>query len=605
MSLKYVSAVIVCAAMATQAFAYDSIATWTARVNSDLDAFDVDATQGSSDTSDARVLNWQGCRVLEALHQMHELTSGGNDTGYLQDMDRNIWNMRVLMTDNTGAYESDNDGYEGWDQTTNLENALHSSEEKFLHYGIIVEKWAKFILTVRANSALNTTYGSHADELEQQINNELLPRWDDWWSNKYLTYLDNNEPSPAETEPTNRYLAMVRAFYLMAQVTPDKAHYRMRADRMAQHFKDALTVNPESSIAYAWNKHEPVTVQDASEITPVPEDASHMTVDLAGALATYAAGGPIDSTDINAMAHTVHQVMWDGSSTNPILYDSVEGCPTGPCLADEMELEHGDLARWEPDLWALYELARSKVYTSGSPRSEHKDVQSMATILRQHPDQTTPGTVTLARPTNGATGQTGVLSFAWQPALRASHYTLQVSTSSSFSTFAVNRGKIVGTNAIARGLAHGQTYYWRVTARNHDGTLTSTSSTYSFTTKSAPTYTLTFWHSDSRGIDATKTGRHFKQVLVDGVVVWEADLFADGTSWTSQSINVTTEVGTKEHVTIELRLYEKSAVSNNGVDAYFDDVSSRTPTCRTVTLKKTGSATTSTRSCGITRRAAA
>ncbi|CAI6025165.1 right-handed parallel beta-helix repeat-containing protein [Cohnella sp. JJ-181] len=78
--------------------------------------------------------------------------------------------------------------------------------------------------------------------------------------------------------------------------------------------------------------------------------------------------------------------------------------------------------------------------------------------------------------------------------------------------------------------------------------------------------TLTFWEKDSIGSDTPNYW--YKQALVDGVVVWESDVTADGTSWQQRSVPINP---TGSSFTLQFRLISKQAVSNYPISFYVDD----------------------------------
>jgi len=61
------------------------------------------------------------------------------------------------------------------------------------------------------------------------------------------------------------------------------------------------------------------------------------------------------------------------------------------------------------------------------------------------------------------------------------------------------------------------------------------------------------------------SGYHFKQLLVDGTVVWEEDVADGAFAWRKVTIDVTEHVRGKTGVTVALRLIDKKGVSNFGV----------------------------------------
>jgi len=60
-------------------------------------------------------------------------------------------------------------------------------------------------------------------------------------------------------------------------------------------------------------------------------------------------------------------------------------------------------------------------------------------------------------------------------------------------------------------------------------------------------------------------GYHFKQLLVDGAVVWEADVAGGNAGWQSVDVDVTEQARGKPEVTVSFRLLDKQGVSNFGV----------------------------------------
>jgi len=107
-----------------------------------------------------------------------------------------------------------------------------------------------------------------------------------------------------------------------------------------------------------------------------------------------------------------------------------------------------------------------------------------------------PPVPTLSSPTDGATGVATKPTLSWNASTGATSYTLQVSTSSSFSSFAVNQSGINTTSYAVSGLANSTTYYWRVNATNSNGT-SDWSSIWSFTTVSATASWTTYDISNS------------------------------------------------------------------------------------------------------------
>lgn len=65
--------------------------------------------------------------------------------------------------------------------------------------------------------------------------------------------------------------------------------------------------------------------------------------------------------------------------------------------------------------------------------------------------------------------------------------------------------------------------------------------------------------------DGATAGYHFKQLLIDGQVVWEADVAGGDAKWHDVSVDVSREVKGKARVTLTFRLIDKQPVGNFGV----------------------------------------
>jgi hypothetical protein len=79
----------------------------------------------------------------------------------------------------------------------------------------------------------------------------------------------------------------------------------------------------------------------------------------------------------------------------------------------------------------------------------------------------------------------------------------------------------------------------------------------------AEQYLITFRQRDD--FTGKTDGYHFKQLLVDGAVVWEQDVAGGSPGWQPVSVNVSEHVRGKTNVTVAFRLLDKRGVSNFGV----------------------------------------
>jgi len=83
---------------------------------------------------------------------------------------------------------------------------------------------------------------------------------------------------------------------------------------------------------------------------------------------------------------------------------------------------------------------------------------------------------------------------------------------------------------------------------------------------------VTLWHRDNRGPTPEKTGYHVKQVTVNGVVLWQKDVFTDDTAWHSIQLDVFPHLMPGASNILSLRLRELAGVTNLHVRVQFDDI---------------------------------
>jgi hypothetical protein len=94
--------------------------------------------------------------------------------------------------------------------------------------------------------------------------------------------------------------------------------------------------------------------------------------------------------------------------------------------------------------------------------------------------------------------------------------------------------------------------------RSHPGDYVTASQ--SAKVRSADRYVLQFSENDN--FTGPTAGYHYKQVLVDGAVVWEEDVAGGTSGWHKVTIDVSQQLRGKSTCTLALRLVEKKGVSN-------------------------------------------
>ena len=96
-----------------------------------------------------------------------------------------------------------------------------------------------------------------------------------------------------------------------------------------------------------------------------------------------------------------------------------------------------------------------------------------------------PSPPILSFPANGSINQSTTPVLSWNPSNGAGSYTLQVSTSNSFTDFIFNQSGITGLNQQISSLDNSTNYYWRVSATSNLG-MSNWSTVWSFKTSLPP-----------------------------------------------------------------------------------------------------------------------
>lgn len=131
---------------------------------------------------------------------------------------------------------------------------------------------------------------------------------------------------------------------------------------------------------------------------------------------------------------------------------------------------------------------------------------------------TVPSVPVLVLPVSSSINVQTNPTLSWNASSGAASYHLQVSTSSTFASTAVDQSGITGTSLSVNGLSSGTTYYWRVSASNANGT-SNWSSAFNFTTGS--------------------------QTVTAGLIVYDDSLKAP---WMNTSWGTTADFSSTQHV---------------------------------------------------------
>lgn len=246
-----------------------------------------------------------------------------------------------------------------------------------------------------------------------------------------------------------------------------------------------IGVSENSSYFYRVRAH------NAAGYSPYSNEASVTTCVAPNAIRIDEPHNGEDSVPVNMTLewYTVEDVgTYDihfGTTDPPPFHSSVAADPAIPNTQTKSmtNLQAGTIYYWQVKAHATCNPAN----VSTSP------VVSFSTLGA-------PGTVTLLKPTNGATGQPLGLVFAWEAVTTpgTTLYDLHLGTTNPPPFYANNSWE---TTRLVTGLAANTTYYWKIVAKAADDqTLTSSSAVWSFTTGSSSSTTVNLTCTKDAGL---------------------------------------------------------------------------------------------------------
>ncbi len=195
---------------------------------------------------------------------------------------------------------------------------------------------------------------------------------------------------------------------------------------------------------------------------------------------------------------------WNSSNTATNTISGTSMATPHVCGAAALYLEANPTAAAADVQTALKNNATNDVITSLPAGTVNKLLYS---VVSSGPPPPPPAAPALSSPADGATGVSIPATLSWNSSSGATSYTVQVSTDPLFSTFAYNASGITTTSTSVGGLNGNTLYYWRVNASNAGGT-SAWSTTWSFTTTTAPppsAPTLSSPANGSTGVPRTPT----------------------------------------------------------------------------------------------------
>lgn len=189
-----------------------------------------------------------------------------------------------------------------------------------VHDGMVTYPVAQFIEQVRARDDLDEKYRERADEYLRLLHEHFIARWEKTWvevppdAGVYVFTDNPTQRFPRYSLPHNQYLAPARTCLVLADLEGYEGAELCgeRARKMASYFKQNLKLTEQG--AYVWNYWDPLPHEDAGRHI---EDSSHGTIDIGFAVEATHRGVVFAEEDLERLARTYVDVMWNGERENP------------------------------------------------------------------------------------------------------------------------------------------------------------------------------------------------------------------------------------------------------------------------------------------------
>lgn len=193
---------------------------------------------------------------------------------------------------------------------------------------------AQFVRLVKENPKQLSQYAAKAAVYRKFIETHIVPKWTDskshmgdcWVQLDAKTgYFKESEKMPGafpkakfDPLPYNQMAPYACMLWTMYDVNGNNA-YRDKAGQMAQYLKDGMTINGDG---YKW--------WYCNIPNPHMEDASHGNLDIDLAVESYNRGGAFKKEDMQRLANTLVEIMWNKSVESPQLSKTVDGTNKDP-----------------------------------------------------------------------------------------------------------------------------------------------------------------------------------------------------------------------------------------------------------------------------------
>lgn len=413
-----------------------------------------------------------------------------------------------------------------------------------VHETMVARPILKFIKTVKSDSALNTIYGTKADEYLDFIEDQLLPKWDAYYTDLgggngvYLVPTGNRSGGSfsGRTLPHNQYLVAAECYLLLGDIQSNST-YTTRASSLLNFFKSKLSTNSAASTAYEWPYWSWAGSWDNGLIYgSYEEDSSHGNLDVSAAIMGYRYGVVFSAADMDKFASTFIDAMWNGSLTSPNIGPAVDL----DAARTEWLWFNADLWGWlqlaeiDPDVWKVGDALMQYRIEDFRKTSSSFVRNVMAALALYNPEMLVNGDFESVSTTDST------LPAYWQRYLTPTTYlTAYRDTSNAYLGKAGFASKTNGTA-------------WNITQQTMVNYLPSTP------------YTLSF-----RGKVGTTSVQARADVFNYTPVTLVGSTYVTSTSWQSASLAFTTPSSASDDLRVDLyhNIYTPA-----GYFAYFDDV---------------------------------
>ena len=168
------------------------------------------------------------------------------------------------------------------------------------------------------------------------------------------------ERFPNRIMPHNQYLALARAFLMLADVSRKKP-YAERTAMMARNFKRHLRKTGRAYTWYYWD-----WIEEGQPGHSAIEDTGHGHIDIGFAVEACRRGVVFTKADLKRFSWTLLDQMWNGSRRSPRIGSHVDR-KTGDA---EAYGDWIDLCQWNPQVWdIIWKLYQDKGQPAASAPS--------------------------------------------------------------------------------------------------------------------------------------------------------------------------------------------------------------------------------------------